>query len=232
MPEPADYHGDAWKLEPDRSNEPRRDPGPINLQRVNFVPAYSGIPTFMGVPLCLNQADLRAGSTDVAILGAPIDSSLGMRGAAFGPRHIRADERILPNVPGLLIHPDTRIKPFETLNVYDYGDAAVDPLSIEGSHEPIRKTVREIAETGAIPVVLGGDHSILWPNCAAVADVYGAGNVGVIHFDTHRTVQTTSWGTCPRMDRRYGALSKTSTSRARISFKSGCIPSSAQMSGY
>jgi agmatinase len=185
MPELTDYHGDAWKLEPDRSNEPRRDPGPINLQRVNFVPAYSGIPTFMGVPLCLNQADLRAGSTDVAILGAPVETSVGMRGAAFGPRHIRADERILANVPGLLIHPDTRIKPFETLNVYDYGDAAVDPLSIEGSHEPIRRTVREIAETGAVPIVLGGDHSILWPNCAAIADVYGAGNVGVIHFDTH-----------------------------------------------
>jgi agmatinase len=115
----------------------------------------------------------------------PVDMSVGMRGAAFGPRHIRADERVLPHVPGIMINPDTRVKPFEVLNVYDYGDAPVDPLSIENSHEPIRRTVREILETGAVPIVLGGDHSILWPNGAAVADVYGAGNVGVIHFDTH-----------------------------------------------
>jgi agmatinase len=42
--------------------------------------------------------------------------------------------------------------------------------------------------------VLGGDHSILWPNCAAIADVYGAGNVGVIHFDTHADCAPTLLG--------------------------------------
>jgi agmatinase len=51
--------------------------------------------------------------------------------------------------------------------------------------QPIRSLVREIAEVGAIPIVLGGDHSILWPDAAALADVYGAGKVGVIHFDAH-----------------------------------------------
>ena len=65
---------------------------------------------------------------DVAILGAPVDMSIGQRGAAFGPRYIRADERALPNVPALLQNPDTRIKPFEVLTVVDYGDAAVDPV--------------------------------------------------------------------------------------------------------
>jgi len=71
--------------------------------------------------------------------------------------------------------------------VVDYGDAAVDPLSIDNSMEPIRSLVREIAQVGAIPIVLGGDHSILWPDAAAMADVYGAGKVGVIHFDATRT---------------------------------------------
>lgn len=50
---------------------------------------------------------------------------------------------------------------------------------------PIRELVREVVAVGAVPIVLGGDHSILWPNAAAVADVLGAGNVGVIHLDTH-----------------------------------------------
>jgi agmatinase len=122
---------------------------------------------------------------DVAVMGAPVDMSLGQRGAAFGPRYIRADERVLPNTPSMLQNPDTRVKPFEVLTVVDYGDAAVDPMSIEASMGPIRELVREIAGAGAIPFVLGGDHSILWPDAAAIADVYGAGQVGVIHLDTH-----------------------------------------------
>jgi agmatinase len=177
--------GDILQREVDRSQDPRREPGPINLQRYVGIPAYSGIATFMGVPICLNQADLKAGKVDVAILGAPVDMSSGARGAAYGPRYIRCDERGLENIPTWLVNADTRIRPFEVLKVVDYGDAAVDPFSIEHSMEPIRKLVREICEVGTIPVVLGGDHSILWPDAAAVADVYGAGNVGVIHMDAH-----------------------------------------------
>jgi hypothetical protein len=64
---------DVWKMKLDRSHDPRREPGPINLQRYAFVPAYAGIATFFGVPLCLNQDDLRAGHVDVAVLGAPVD---------------------------------------------------------------------------------------------------------------------------------------------------------------
>jgi hypothetical protein len=66
---------------------PKREPGPIALQRYVGTPAYSGIPTFMGIPICLTQDDLRAGKVDVAILGAPVDMSTGQRGAAFGPRY-------------------------------------------------------------------------------------------------------------------------------------------------
>lgn len=140
-------------MELDRSHDPEREPGPINLQRYAFVPAYAGIATFFGVPLCLNQDDLRGGDVDVAVLGAPVDMGLGHRGAAYGPRALRGDERILPNVPQGLVNPSTRIRPFGELTVVDYGDAA--------------------------------DHSILWPDAAAVADVYGPGKVGVVHFDAH-----------------------------------------------
>jgi agmatinase len=177
--------GDIWKEKADRSGEPRRQPGPIPLHRHVYTPAYSGLATFLGVPVCLTPEDLKAGKVDVAILGAPVDLGFGMRGAAYGPRYIRADERFLPNTPAVFQNPDTRIKPFEVLTVVDYGDAAVDPLNLQASMTSIRELVREVAETGAIPFILGGDHSILWPNAAAVAEVHGPGNVGVIHFDTH-----------------------------------------------
>lgn len=177
--------GDFFMQERDHIHDPKREPGPINLQRYAGAPAFAGFATFMGVPVCLNQDDLRAGKVDVAILGAPVDMGSGARGAAYGPRYIRSDERSLERMPAIFVHPDTRIAPFNELNVVDYGDAAVDPFSIEHSMEPIRKLVREIAETGAIPIVLGGDHSILWPDAAGIADVYGAENIGVIHLDAH-----------------------------------------------
>lgn len=169
----------------DPSEFPHREPGPINVQRYRHVPAYSGIATFLGLPLCLTPEDLRAGGVDVAVVGAPVDMGTGHRGAAFGPRAIRSSEWIMAHTPAALMESDTRINPFAELTVVDYGDAAVDPLSVDASMEPIRGVVREIAETGAVPVVLGGDHSILWPDAAAIADVHGAGSVGVVHFDAH-----------------------------------------------
>ncbi|WP_405959114.1 arginase family protein [Streptomyces sp. NBC_00868] len=76
------------------------------------------------MPLCLNQDDLRGGDVDVAVLGAPVDMGLGHRGAAYGPRALRGDERILPNVPQGLVNPSTRIRSFGELTVVDDGDAA------------------------------------------------------------------------------------------------------------
>lgn len=178
-------YGDSWKTRRDRSGDPGREPGPVDLRRYELHPAYSGIGTFLGVPVCLTPDDLRAGQVDVAILGAPMDSGVGHRGASFGPRAVRTAERYLPSPASLMNHGHVRVEPFKELKVVDYGDAAVDPFSIEASMPTIRELVREVAETGVVPIVLGGDHSILWPDAAAIADVYGAGNVGVVHFDAH-----------------------------------------------
>jgi agmatinase len=86
------------------------------------------------------------------------------------------------------------IKPYEVLTCVDYGDAGVDPLDIEKSHEEIHKRVREIAETGAFPIVLGGDHSLMRPDGMAMADVYGKGKVGIIHFDAHYDASSNNFG--------------------------------------
>ncbi|GAA0964743.1 hypothetical protein GCM10009550_63330 [Actinocorallia libanotica] len=151
----------GWRDRVDPSRSPRREPGPINVQRYRQVPAYAGIATFLGLPLCLTPEDLRAGGVEVAVVGAPVDMGTGHRGAAFGPRAIRSSEWIMAHTPSALMESDTRINPFNELTVVDYGDAAVDAMSVDASMESVRGVVREIAETGAVPVVLGGDHSIL-----------------------------------------------------------------------
>ena len=187
-------HGDIWKMRLDRSQEPNREPGPINLNRYAAQPAFSGIATFMKLPVCLTPEDLVAGQIDVAICGAPVDTSFGLRGAAWGPMAIRTAERYMVAPASILNHQHVRVRPFDVLRVVDYGDAAVDPLGIEASMEQIRSLVREIAQTGAFPIVLGGDHSILWPDAAALVDIYGPGNVGVVHFDAHADCSSDNLG--------------------------------------
>ena len=80
---------------------------------------------------------------------------------------------------------ETMVRWRSELTAVDFGNASIDLLSVERSMPPIRRMVREIAETGAIPIIIGGDHSIEYPNVAGLADVYGKENVGVIHFDAH-----------------------------------------------
>jgi agmatinase len=58
----------------------------------------------------------------------------------------------------------------------------------------IYRKVREVADTGAIPIVLGGDHSITWPSATAVAEVRRPGSVGIVHFDAHADTAPDSWG--------------------------------------
>ena len=194
----AGIEGAVWKAEYDRSNDPKREPGPIELNRyvINSV-APGGIPTFMRWPVCLTPEDLIAGEVDVAVIGAPLDLSIGQRGTSFGPLGLRTADRYLPGGPaaaGLLTHLHVMIKPYEVLNCVDYGDAGVDPFDPALSHEEVRKRVREIAETGAIPITLGGDHSLMRPDGMAMADVYGKGNVGIIHFDAHYDAGSNHFG--------------------------------------
>lgn len=173
----------------DPNNNPERKPGPINIQKTLGGTAYQGIPTFFRSPVALSPEDLKAGKVEVAIMGASIDTSGGMRGTAWGPQAVRTGERVIPwgelELMGAA-HPTVGEIDFtKVLNVVDYGDAPIDILSPERSILGVHKMVKEIAEAGAIPVVVGGDHSLMYPDVVAITDVYGKGNVGVIHFDAH-----------------------------------------------
>jgi len=183
--DPEDPYLNEWKKRRDTANDPKREPGLIQIQRYDGGNAWAGIPSFFMLPLALNPEDLKAGKVDVALLGAPLDTSSGMRGAAFGPKTLRGSGHNQYWGSFMDPHLHVMVSWRDELVVADYGDVAIDYLSVERSMQPVREMVREIAETGAIPVVVGGDHSLEYPNVAAISDVYGKGNVGVIHFDAH-----------------------------------------------
>jgi agmatinase len=169
----------SWRLKRPQSMNPDREPGPISLDRY-LGGGRSGIPTFANAPVALTPEDLISGKVDVAILGAPLDMGSGWRDAIHGPRAMRMLRR---GTGGTDV--TTLINPSSVLNIVDYGNVAIDQLSTERSVQEVRKMVREIAETGAIPIIIGGDHSLEYPNVAAMADVYGKGKVAVVHFDAH-----------------------------------------------
>lgn len=166
--DPNDPNLEVWR-DRDISNDPPREPGPIRV---------GSVLSFFGLPVARTTEDLVAGEVEVAFMGAPVDMGVGFRGAGEGPTALRAMRRSTGSM-------ETMISWRRELTAVDYGNAPIDNLSTERSMEPIRRMVREIAETGAIPVIIGGDHSIEFANVAGLADVYGKENVGVIHFDAH-----------------------------------------------
>jgi agmatinase len=185
--EPRDPGRDVRVLYRDCHDNPKRDPGPINIQRTLGGLAWQGIPTFFHAPVALCPEDLRAGKVDVAIMGASIDLTLGQRGTAYGPQAVRMGEVLGPWGSVLsAAHPVVGDIDFmQVLNVVDYGDAAIDPYSAERTVLSVHGMVKDILQAGAMPVIVGGDHSLMYPDVVAAAEFYGKGQVGVVHFDAH-----------------------------------------------
>ena len=185
--EPRDPTRDVASLLRDCRDNPAREPGPINIQKAVGGLAFHGIPTFFRAPVALCPEDLAAGNVDVAIMGAPIDLSIGQRGTGYGPQAVRTGE-IIGSWGDLVsvAHPVAGEVDFtKVLKVVDYGDAPVDIMSNERTILPVHQMVKEIAEAGAVPVIVGGDHSLMYPDVVAVTDVHGKGEVAVVHFDAH-----------------------------------------------
>ena len=148
-------------------------------------PVYAGLLTFGGAPYTQDPAEL-AGA-DVAIVGAPTDDLVSDRpGARFGPRAIRAAS--CPPGP----HLEAGIDAFAELRIVDFGDAAVLPADPARSHAAIETLVGAVLDAGAVPIVLGGDHSIAEPDVRACATRVGP--VGLVHFDTHTDTGTEVFG--------------------------------------
>src|SRR5215210_1172560 len=140
-------------------------------------PDYAGPLSYGGTPYTQDASDLEG--VDVAIVGAPMDELVSDRpGTRFAPRAIRAAS--CPPGPNL----ESGVDAFAELRVVDYGDAPILPADPARSHAAIEETVGQVLAAGAIPVILGGDHSITEPDLRACATV-GGGPIGLVHFDTH-----------------------------------------------
>ena len=155
------------------------------------LPSYVGPSTFQNLPWVTDPAELEAGAVDVAIVGAPFDDAVSHRpGARFGPRAIREANYATGSLNSLQLG----VEPLDVLNVVDAGDANVVPAWIDRGHAIIYRKVRDVAATGAIPIVLGGDHSITWPSATAIAECRAPGRVGIVHFDAHADTANDDWG--------------------------------------
>jgi agmatinase len=174
--EAEDFNG--WKTMQPKGLNPEREPGPFRLSYYAD-PWHSGIRTFANAPVAIYPEDLIAGKVDVAIVGAPLDMGSYYRGQGFGPMAMRNEY----GAGGIDMY--TMVDPSDELAIVDYGDIAIDNMSTERTVHHVRERVAEIAATGALPFIVGGDHSLQYPDVAGLADVHGKGSFGVIHFDAH-----------------------------------------------
>jgi guanidinobutyrase len=149
----------------------------------NEMPRFAGIATMMRLPFAASAAGIDAG-----FVGVPLDIGASNRsGARFGPRQIRAES--------VLLRPynmATRAAPFDSMQVADLGDVALNPYSLARAVEDIEAAFAAILAHGTTPLAMGGDHTMTLPILRAVAKAHGP--VGLIHVDAHADVNDTMFG--------------------------------------
>ncbi len=137
-------------------------------------PRFGQPATFMRLP----QAGAGDG-LDVALLGIPYDGGTSYRpGARHGPRHVREQSSLIRPW-----NPVLKVSPFERLRTADVGDVDVVPISIEGTFAAIEEAIGRLVAAGALPLSVGGDHSVTLPILRVLARRHGP--LGLVHFDAH-----------------------------------------------
>jgi agmatinase len=140
--------------------------------------------TYLGVERCDLEDATGMRDADVVVIGAPYDAGTSYRpGARFGPQAIRITD-YLPH-DASRPHLALRVDPLKDLTVVDAGD--VEMAGVEGRQplDQLEGVVQRAAASEAIPVILGGDHTVTWPDVTGVARALGWGRISVIHFDAH-----------------------------------------------
>jgi agmatinase len=127
--------------------------------------------------------------TVLAFIGAPYDgaATLGWPGSRYAPAEVRRHldwMRMRVQDGEIYWIDDDRIVPFERGQLVDTGDAAVVPHDLMATLGAVRAKTREEAAAGRIPMVVGGDDSILFPAVAGFHDAV-RGSVAIVHFDAH-----------------------------------------------
>ena len=143
---------------------------------------FVGHCTFAKAPVC---TDWEAIDADVAVLGVPNDMGTQWRsGARFGPRGIREASTLFSFGHGGAydFERDTLYLTPDEVRIVDVGDADIVHTDMEKSHANTEEAVRRILAAGAMPLALGGDHSVHAPVMAAFE---GRGPLHIVHFDAH-----------------------------------------------
>ena len=142
---------------------------------------FVGVSTFAKRELVTDWSQINA---DVAVLGAPFDFGTQWRaGARFGPRGIRDASTLFSfGHSGAYDHEDDVTYLTEDVKIVDIGDADIIHTDTIKSHKNIEKGVRAILKAGALPVVLGGDHSV---NIPCVNAFSNSGPIHILQIDAH-----------------------------------------------
>ena len=149
----------------------------------NEMPRFAGQASMFRLPV---QED--AEGLDVAIVGVPLDIGTSNRtGTRYGPRQIRS-ESVLVRPYGMA----TRAAPFDSFQVADTGDVALNPYNLEKSIGIIESHYDQLLEHDVRPVSLGGDHTIALPILRALARKHGP--LGLVHVDAHADVNDEMFG--------------------------------------
>ncbi|MEO0863093.1 MAG: agmatinase [Pseudomonadota bacterium] len=149
----------------------------------NDLARFSGPGTFMRLPAV---SDLKG--LDVAVLGVPMDIGTSWRsGTRFGPKQVRSESAMIRSY-----NIQTGAAPFDSLQVADIGDLAINTFSLTDSLRIISDSYDEILKSDAMPLAIGGDHSITLPILRAIARRHGP--VALVHVDAHADVNDEMFG--------------------------------------
>jgi agmatinase len=146
------------------------------------LPHFAGINTFLKAPYVENVRDV--GKYDAAIIGIPFDSGTTYRpGTRFGPQGIRRISALYTPY-----NYEMGIDLREQMTLCDAGDVFTIPANLEKSFDQITRGVSHVFSSGAVPLMLGGDHSIGFPCVRGIANCTSK-KIGIIHFDRHIDIQ-------------------------------------------
>jgi len=146
------------------------------------LPHFAGINTFLKAPYVENVRDVA--KYDAAVLGVPFDSGTTYRpGTRFGPQGMRRISALYTPY-NYELGVDLR----EQMTLCDAGDVFTIPGNLEKSFDQITRGVSHVFSSGALPIILGGDHSIGFPCVRGIAECTSK-RIGIIHFDRHLDTQ-------------------------------------------
>ena len=150
------------------------DQGRLNLP-------FVGISTFAKRPYVADWSSIDA---DVAVMGAPYDFGTQFRaGARFGPRAVREASTLFSfGHAGAYDHEDDCTYLPASVRIVDIGDADIIHTDTARSHANIKTGVQAMLAAGALPVVIGGDHSV---NIPIIDSFEGQGDIHILQIDAH-----------------------------------------------